>query len=227
METTRQTVLEADAITKSYGKGATVVHALRGIDLTVYRGEFMGIMGPSGCGKSTLLHLLGGLDRPTSGKVLWDDRDLGQLGDAELSGFRNRHVGFVFQSYNLLPDMQAWENVATPLRYVGVKPKERKQRALSLLKAIGLADRVGHYPGELSGGEQQRVAIARALVNEPKVILADEPTGNLDSTSGSQVLDLLRALNAERGLTVVVVTHSQAVGDLCDRVVTMKDGRVA
>ena len=220
-------VVVTRGITKAYGKGPTTVHALRGIDLTIRQGEFLGIMGPSGCGKSTLLYLLGGLDRPTSGQVLWDNRDLSGLGDVELSGFRNRHVGFVFQSYNLLPDKKAWENVALPLTYRGVKAKERKERALSLLEVVGLGDRVDHYPGELSGGEEQRVAIARALVNDPKVILADEPTGNLDSENGRQVMGLLRQLNSEKGVTLVVVTHSPEVGDVCDRVVRMKDGMLA
>lgn len=220
-------VLEASGVSKVYGQGASAVHALRGVDLAIGRGEFIGVMGSSGCGKSTLLHLLGGLDRPTSGKVLWGGRDLGVLGDSELSGFRNRYVGFVFQSYNLLPDMKAWENVSIPLKYAGVKQGERKKRALTLLEAVGLAGRANHYPGELSGGEEQRVAIARALSNEPQVILADEPTGNLDSESGRQVLALLKLLNKEKGVTLVVVTHSPEVGDSCGRIVAMKDGALA
>jgi len=218
------TVLETQGLVKTYGRGPSAVHALRGIELTAEQGEFIGIMGPSGCGKSTLLYLLGALDRPTSGKVLWDGEDLATFGDTELSAFRNKYVGFVFQNYNLLPDKKAWENVALPLVYAGMKLKERKEKAHGLLAAVGLWERAEHYPAELSGGEEQRVAIARALANDPRVILADEPTGNLDSKSGDQVLDLLRSLNREKNLTVLVVTHNPRLGDYCHRIVTMEDG---
>jgi len=219
-----ETVLEAKDLVKVYTRGKSKVRALRGVSLRVRKGEFVGIMGPSGCGKSTLLYILGALDRPTSGTVIWNGKDLTGLGDVELSSFRNRYAGFVFQSYNLLPDKKAWENVALPLVYAGVNARERRERAYNLLSAVGLADRADHYPSELSGGEEQRVAIARALANNPSLILADEPTGNLDSESSKQVLDLLSSLNRESGLTVLMVTHNPALKEHCHRIVTMRDG---
>jgi putative ABC transport system ATP-binding protein len=222
-----EAVLEARQVARVYMKGKAKVEALRGLQLTVRKGEFVAIMGPSGCGKSTLLYLLGGLDRPTSGQVVWGGKDLNQLDDAALSAFRNRHVGFVFQGYNLLPDKRAWENVALPLFYAGVAMRERRARAMELLGAVGLADRADHYPSELSGGEEQRVAVARAMANRPRLILADEPTGNLDTSTGGLLMEYLCSLNRQSGVTLVIVTHNPAIGDAASRVVSMRDGMIA
>jgi putative ABC transport system ATP-binding protein len=219
-----QWVIEADGLTKVYPMGSTRVHALRGASLRVARGEFVALMGPSGSGKSTLMHLLGCLDTPTSGTYLLEGRDVSGLhGDAR-ARIRNERVGFVFQTFNLLPRLSALDNVALPLLYRG-RTGNTKQRAIAALDRVGLAHRTGHRPAEMSGGERQRVAIARALVAEPAVILADEPTGNLDSETGSAVMDLLTALHAD-GRTVLVVTHDTHVGAYAQRIVHIKDGRI-
>lgn len=217
--------LVAENVTKVYRKGSSQVHALRGVTLEIQDGESVAIMGPSGSGKSTLLYVLGLLATPTSGRVLIDGRNVTVLDDITRSSLRNKYIGFVFQSYNLLSGLTALDNVALPMKYAGIGAKMRRQRAIELLKMVGLEHRANHYPSELSGGEEQRVAIARALANNPKVILADEPTGNLDSATGKQILALLSEANA-RGTTLVVVTHDPTVADICRRVVKLRDGMI-
>ena len=216
----------ADGATKIYGHGDTSVHALRDVSVQFERGRFTAIMGPSGSGKSTLMHLLGGLDRPTGGTLRITGRDVRELGATELAGLRNRTIGFVFQSFHLLPRTTAVDNVALPLVYAGVRAGERRRRAAELLDRVGLGHRLRHRPNELSGGEQQRVAIARALVTGPSLLLADEPTGNLDSATGAEVLALLEQLNRESGVAVVVVTHDQDVAGRAARQIRMLDGRI-
>ena len=217
-------VIEVEDVTKVYRMGETEVHALRGLDLTVDEGEIMSIMGPSGSGKSTLLAILGCLDTPTSGSYWLAGQDVGRLSDDQLATIRGRQIGFVFQTFNLLPRATALDNVELPLLYTGAS--KRRQRAQAALEAVGLGDRTRHRPAQMSGGEQQRVAMARALVNEPAIILADEPTGNLDSKTGSEVLEILTMLHRERGLTLVVVTHDPQVAARTERIVHLLDGRV-
>jgi putative ABC transport system ATP-binding protein len=219
-------VVEAQGVTKVYRLDGVEVRALDGVDLEVAPGDSLAIMGPSGSGKSTLLGLLGGLDRPTSGTLRFQGRDVTRLSDDELAVVRNRVVGFVFQSFQLLPRTPAAGNVGLPLVYRGLGRAERRRRAVEALEAVGLGHRLQHRPSQLSGGEQQRVAIARALVTEPAMLLADEPTGNLDSRSGDEVLDLLGRLHDERGVAVVVVTHDPRVAARLRRRVTMADGRL-
>jgi putative ABC transport system ATP-binding protein len=219
-------VVEARGVTKVYRLEWVEVRALDGVDLEVEAGDSLAIMGPSGSGKSTLLGLLGGLDRPTSGTLRFQGRDVTRLSDDELAVVRNRVVGFVFQSFQLLPRTPAAGNVGLPLVYRGLGRAERRRRAVEALEAVGLGHRLQHRPSQLSGGEQQRVAIARALVTEPAMLLADEPTGNLDSRSGDEVLDLLGRLHDERGVAVVVVTHDPGVAARLHRRVTMADGRL-
>lgn len=209
---------------KCYRIGAIEVHALRGVDLSICRGEFVAIMGPSGSGKSTLINVIGCLDPPDTGIYHLNDADVTVLGGDALARVRNRTVGFVFQSFNLLPRTSALENVEMPLIYAGVEKRERRQRARVLLKKFGLADRLQHLPNQLSGGQQQRVAIARALVNNPAILLADEPTGNLDTTSGEEVMDILEDLNRQEGATVIVITHEHEVAARADRTLTLRDG---
>ena len=213
-------------LAKQYHVGDHTVHALRGVTMSVAGGEFVTIVGPSGSGKSTLMHLLGCLDRPTSGSLLLGGRDVAELSDSELADLRNRTIGFVFQSFQLLGRTSALENVGLPLVYRGLRRAERRARAGAALESVGLGHRLGHRPGQLSGGEQQRVAIARALVGEPTVLLADEPTGNLDSRSGADVLALLGRLNAERGVAVVVVTHDLEVAAHARRRIDVRDGLI-
>jgi len=209
---------------KRYSIGGIEVHALRGVDLSIQRGEFVAIMGPSGSGKSTLMNVIGCLDPPDTGIYHLNDADVTALGGDALARVRNRTVGFVFQSFNLLARTSALENVEMPLIYAGVDKRERRQRATVLLKKFGLADRLYHQPSQLSGGQQQRVAIARALVNSPAILLADEPTGNLDTASGEEVMDILEDLNRHEGATVIVITHEHEVAARAHRVLTLRDG---
>ncbi len=217
---------ELRGVTKSYGDGSTKVDAVRDLDLTIGHGEFLAIAGPSGSGKTTLLQLLGGLDRPSAGEVRFEGRDLGSLREAELTRLRLDTIGFVFQQFNLIPTVTAAENVALALAPRRVSAAERKERVAELLSAVGLGARGHHLPSQLSGGEQQRVAIARALANDPRVVLADEPTGNLDSTTGEEIVGLLRQLSDDRGQTVVLITHDTQVAAAAPRTVRMQDGRV-
>jgi putative ABC transport system ATP-binding protein len=212
---------------RTYGAGDARVAALDAVDLRVDHGEFLVVAGPSGSGKTTLLQLLGALDRPTEGEVLFEGEDLGAMSDAQLTELRQRTLGFVFQQFNLLPTLQARQNVEAALAPTGLGSRERGERAAELLERVGLGQRLTHLPSQLSGGEQQRVAIARALANRPRVLLADEPTGNLDSTTGEELVALLRRLSAEEGLSVVLVTHDASIAGGADRVVRMHDGRVA
>ena len=218
-------VIEARELTKVYGRGENRVEALTGMNMNVEPGEWIAIMGPSGSGKSTLMNLIGLLDRPTSGSYKLNGRHVSRLRDSELAHARRDLIGFVFQSYNLLPRESALKNVELPMVYAGVGRKERRKRALELLERVGLAERAHHRPPELSGGQMQRVAIARALVNGPALLLADEPTGNLDTFSGAEILDLFEELNAS-GVTVVVVTHDAEVAARTRRVVELRDGRI-
>ena len=219
-------VLQLRDIWKTYSTGAVQVHALRGVDLDVHAGEYVAIMGPSGSGKSTLMNVIGCLDVPTAGQYVLDGEDVAHLSDNALADIRNERIGFVFQQFNLLPTQTAWRNVELPLWYGRVKASERKQRALDALARVGLAERAHHKPGELSGGQQQRVAIARALVTDPALILADEPTGNLDSVSTADVLGLLDELH-DAGRTIVLITHEEDVAARAGRVVRVFDGRIA
>jgi putative ABC transport system ATP-binding protein len=216
--------LQAVQVHKEYRQGQQALEVLRGIDLTIPRGEFIAVMGPSGSGKSTLLNVLGGLDRPTSGTISVEGREITALDQDALCRYRRERVGFIFQSFQLIATMTALDNVAFPLVFAGIPPRERNQRAQKLLAEIGLADRAHHKPSELSGGEQQRVAIARSLANSPDLLLADEPTGNLDSATGIEVMELLKRLHHE-GHTLVVVTHDERIARHAQRVLRMLDGR--
>ncbi|MCF2533690.1 ABC transporter ATP-binding protein [Yinghuangia soli] len=219
-------VVQVRGLTKEYGRGDAAVQALRGVDLTVAAGDFVAVMGSSGSGKSTLMNILGCLDTPTSGRYLLDGLDVGGLDEHQLSLVRNRRIGFVFQSFNLIPRTTALANVELPLAYAGVRARERRRRALAALDLVGLSERLHHRPNELSGGQQQRVAVARALVTAPAMLLADEPTGNLDSRSTAEILDIVSRLNAS-GRTVVVITHEDEVAARAKRVVRLVDGLVA
>ena len=216
----------AYALARRYTAGKTVVPALDGVDLIITTGEFVALVGPSGSGKSTLLNLIGGLDRPSNGEVSVDDLSLGTATDQQLGRYRRERIGFIFQSFNLLPTLTAAENVETPLTLAEVGKRERRARALHLLDTVGLAQRVNHKPNELSGGEKQRVAIARALANKPVLLLADEPTGNLDSKTGAAVLDMLCSLLKSEGLTLIMVTHDLHVAARADRIIHLQDGRI-
>jgi putative ABC transport system ATP-binding protein len=218
-------VIQAENLTKVYKMGEVEVHALRGLSLKIARGEIIAIMGPSGSGKSTLMNIIGCLDRPTAGEYFLDGERVSNLKDDQLAAIRNHKVGFVFQSFNLLSRSTALSNVELPLRYAGMA-RGRKVRARTALESVGLGDRMYHRPNELSGGQQQRVAIARALVNDPAIILADEPTGNLDSKSGEEIMNLLLALNRDRGTTLIIVTHDTEVASHAQRIVHIRDGVV-
>ena len=219
------TVVRITDVKRTYFMGKVEVNALSGINLKVGKGEFVSIMGPSGCGKSTLMHIVGCLDRPTSGHVLLDEVDVDELDDNNLADIRNKKVGFVFQTFNLLPKLNAIENVELPLIYAGVSFEQRRKKAAELLEIVGLKDRMFHKPTELSGGQSQRVAIARSLANDPSIILADEPTGNLDSKSGEEIIRLFQELNS-RGITLIIVTHDQEIASHSKRIVRLKDGLV-
>jgi len=220
-------LISARGLKKVYSLGKRQLEVLRGIDLSVQRGEFIAMQGTSGTGKSTLLHLLGGLDTPNAGEITFNGRNLSKLSNGEMAEFRNRSVGFIFQSYHLLPELDALENVCLPARMARVPVTECLPRAQQLLERVGLKDRMDHKPYELSGGEQQRVAIARALLNEPALILADEPTGNLDSHTGEGIIDLLCAIQAERQATLIVATHDAKVAARAPRVIQLVDGLIA
>jgi putative ABC transport system ATP-binding protein len=220
-----QPVIDVRDLTKDYSRGSSVVHALRSVSLAVEAGEFVAVMGPSGSGKSTFMNLVGCLDRPTSGSYLLDGAEVTQLDATQLADLRSRKLGFIFQGFNLLPRMTALENVVLPMTYAGVPNALRKRRALTALEAVGLGSRVQHRPNEMSGGQQQRVAIARALVNAPSLILADEPTGNLDSQTSLEIIAILQRLNRD-GATIVLVTHEPDIASYCSRTVVFKDGVV-
>ena len=218
-------MIQVEDVHKSYDLGETFVHALRGVSFSIEVGEFVSIMGPSGSGKSTLMNIVGCLDTPSKGTYLLNDRNVGNLDEEQLAGIRNEEIGFVFQKFHLLPRSSALENVALPLKYASVKQSERLIRAEEVLDKVGLSHRLTHKPTELSGGEQQRVAIARALVNSPSILFADEPTGNLDSKTGHEVLEIFKDLN-KRGQTIVVITHERAIAEQSQRIITIKDGEI-
>ncbi len=217
------TIILTEGLSKDYVLGVETVHALRDVDIRIDRGDFVAIMGHSGSGKSTLLNLIGCLDTPTAGKYWLNGQEVSTLDDNELAHIRNREIGFVFQTFNLLPRTTALHNVELPLIYAGVSAKERRETASRALDAVGLADRMKHQPAELSGGERQRVAIARALVNEPSIVLADEPTGNLDSSTSAEIMEIIVKMN-ERGETIIVVTHEQDIAQYADRLIGLRDG---
>jgi putative ABC transport system ATP-binding protein len=219
-------IINLESVTRDYMMGKTLVRALRGVNLKIKHGEFVSIMGPSGSGKSTLMHLIGCLDTPTSGKVLIENENVSEMSELELAEIRNQQVGFVFQQFNLLARISILENVMTPLMYAGVPYRERKQRATEVLNRVGLANRLKHKPAELSGGQRQRAAIARALVNQPSIILADEPTGAIDTKTGYKILKLFKEIN-EQGKTVILVTHDPQVGAYSKRTIKLLDGLIA
>ncbi|MBE8474209.1 ABC transporter ATP-binding protein [Streptomyces justiciae] len=217
---------ELKSVTKRYTRGKETVHALDGVDLTIADGDRLVIQGPTGGGKSTLLQMLGGLDKPTDGEVVLDGTDLARLSEAKLTKVRSENIGFVFQSFNLIPTLTAQENVETALVPLGVKVKDRRERAAEALKSVGLGERLAHLPSEMSGGQQQRVAIARALVKQPKVLLADEPTGNLDESMRDEIMDVLERMWKELGLTFIMVTHDSAIAKKAPRLATIRKGKI-
>ena len=219
-------VVRLDNVVKTYSMGESEVHALRGISFEIAQGEFLSIMGPSGSGKSTCMNMIGCLDRPTSGIVEINGKETAKMTEKELAVLRNQTVGFVFQQYHLIPSMNVLENVMLPLKYQKVEKSERVERAKKALEAVGLGDRLKHRPHELSGGQKQRVAIARAMITEPKILLADEPTGALDSSTGKQVMELFKTINREKGTTVIIVTHDPGIGASTQRCIKILDGQV-
>jgi putative ABC transport system ATP-binding protein len=218
-------LIKMKGVTKVYPLGETEVHALRGVDLTIKKGEFISITGPSGSGKSTLMHIIGCLDVSTSGSYFLRGKDVNKMNGDQLADIRKEFIGFVFQDFYLLPDVPAWYNVSLPMIYNRIAPKARKEKAIRILKSVGLGDRVNHLPNQLSGGERQRVAIARALANEPEIIIADEPTGNLDSVRGEEILKILSDLH-KKGKTIIIVSHEKYVAERGKRKIYLKDGRV-
>jgi ABC-type lipoprotein export system ATPase subunit len=219
-------LLRARALTKTYTMGKRSLEVLRGVDLDVARGEFLALRGASGAGKSTLLHLIGGLDLPNAGEIFFDGQNLVAFSERKLTEFRNRRVGFIFQAYHLLPELTALENVCLPARMARIASATVEARGRELLARVGLKDRLDHKPSELSGGEQQRVAIARALINEPELVLADEPTGNLDSKTGGEIIELLKSLRVEKNTTLIIATHDAKVAANAERVIELVDGRI-
>ena len=219
-------IIKIEELTKVYDTGEIQVAALKSIDLTIHKGEFIAIMGASGSGKSTLMNILGCLDRPTEGHYYLEGDDVMEKSDNELSAIRNKKIGFVFQSFNLISRTSSLKNVELPMVYGKIGAEERRERALELLKNVGLGDRAHHMPNELSGGQKQRVAIARALANNPPIILADEPTGNLDSQSSGEIMDIFCNLNRQKGNTVIIVTHERDIAEFTDRIITFRDGRI-
>tara|TARA_B100000900_G_scaffold80679_1_gene64994 strand:+ start:3641 stop:4333 length:693 start_codon:yes stop_codon:yes gene_type:complete len=218
-------LIDLKNIRKSYKLGGVDIHALDGVDLSIFKNEFVALMGPSGSGKSTLMNVLGCLDSPTSGRYVLNGKDVGLMRDRQLSNIRNSEIGFVFQSFNLLPRLSSLDNVALPLVYAGLSGKQRRLRAKEMLELVGLADRLKNKPNQLSGGQRQRVAIARALANKPSLVLADEPTGNLDSTTAKEIMEMLTQVNAQ-GNTIVVVTHEREIAEYAQRIIHLKDGRI-
>ena len=219
-------IVRTKALVKEYVMGSEIVRALRGVSVDIRRGEYISIMGPSGSGKSTLFNMIGGLDKPTSGTVFIDEVDMAQLDAYELAWLRNRKIGYIFQTFNLIPVMTALENVTLPMIFAGATTDEMIERGVELLNIVGLGDRLHHKPNELSGGQQQRVAIARALANSPAIILADEPTGNLDLKTGKEIIMLLKRLNEESGVTVISATHDYKMIDVSDRIIWIRDGQI-
>jgi putative ABC transport system ATP-binding protein len=223
---TQAVIIRTLGLEKSYGTGEATTYALRGVDSSIFRGEFMTVMGPSGSGKSTYFNMIGALDAPTKGRILIDEVDVAQLSAVELAFLRCRKIGYIFQSYNLIRYMTALENVTVPMAFAGVSPEEARRRGMGLLEMVGLGERWAHRPIEMSGGQQQRVAIARSMCNNPKVLLADEPTANLDLKTGQDILNILQRINAERGVTIVCSTHDHRLLSVCDRIMWIRDGRV-
>jgi len=225
--TTRREIVRTQTVCKTYVMGDETVHALRGISMTIFAGEYISIMGPSGSGKSTFFNMVGGLDKPTTGEVYIDEVDIAQLDPFELAWLRCRKIGYIFQTFNLIPVMTALENVTLPMVFAGTDPDEAREKGAALLTLVSLGQRLNHKPAQMSGGQQQRVAIARALANDPAIILADEPTGNLDLKTGHEVIELLKHLKEERGVTIITATHDMKMLDASDRVVWITDGQVS
>ncbi|PTY06850.1 ABC transporter [Verrucomicrobia bacterium LW23] len=222
----RPVIVRCLRLEKRYGTGESATYALRGVDSTIFRGEFMAILGPSGSGKSTYFNMIGALDSPTAGRVLIDEVDVAQLSASELAFLRCRKIGYIFQSYNLIRYMTALENVMVPMTFAGVSPETARRRGMELLELVGIGHRWQHRPIEMSGGQQQRVAIARSLSNKPMILLCDEPTANLDFKTGAEILEILRQINRERGVTVICATHDHRLLDICDRMMWVRDGRI-
>lgn len=222
----RHTIVRVIGVTKSFRMGKVDVQALKGVDLEIYAGEYISIMGPSGSGKSTLFNMIGGLDKPSDGKVFIDEVDISQLDAYELAWLRNRKIGYIFQTFNLIPVMTALENVTLPMTFAGMNSEDAAEKGIKLLELVGLGSRFQHKPLELSGGQQQRVAVARSLANDPAIILADEPTGNLDLSTGEEIIDLLKHLSQERDVTIISATHDYKMLNVSDRVIWIRDGQV-
>ena len=221
-----RTIVRVIGVKKTFTMGSQTLEALKGVDLEIFAGEYISIMGPSGSGKSTLFNMIGGLDKPTEGKVFIDEVDISQLDAYELAWLRNRKIGYIFQTFNLIPVMTALENVTLPMTFAGMNADDAQEKGIELLDLVGLGKRFQHKPGELSGGQQQRVAVARSLANDPAIILADEPTGNLDLSTGEEIIELLQKLSSERGVTVISATHDYKMLNVSDRVVWVRDGMV-
>ena len=226
MTENKRTIVRVIGVTKIFKMGKVELEALKGVDLEVFAGEYISIMGPSGSGKSTLFNMIGGLDKPTDGKVFIDEVDISQLDAYELAWLRNRKIGYIFQTFNLIPVMTALENVTLPMTFAGMNADDAQDKGIELLKLVGLGDRFQHKPLELSGGQQQRVAVARSLANDPAIILADEPTGNLDLSTGEEIIELLQMLSQERGVTIISATHDYKMLNVSDRVIWVRDGLV-